>query len=193
MTSSSSSGTNPKYMAFLLFIAGMGGLLAGVDFGIIGSALDFLNKTVNVSEGELSFIVAIYTGGGILASLFAGLLADWVGRKAMMIAGGLAFVLSIFLIYTSQGFVPLLVGRVLMGLSGGIICVVVPLFMAECLASEIRGRGTAIFQFMLTLGIATAAAIGVWFTNRNAFGPDAGGAHAGGASGPARRAERGPR
>jgi MFS family permease len=152
----------------LLLISGLGGLLAGVDFGIIGSALEFLNRTIRVSEAQLSFIVAIYTGGGVLASLFAGLCADWFGRKRLMIAGGIAFVGSILLIYTSQGFGPLLVGRVLMGLSGGIICVLVPLFMAECLPSGIRGRGTAIFQFMLTLGMVAAGGIGVFFTNRNA-------------------------
>jgi MFS family permease len=161
-------GLKPGYMLYLLFISGMGGLLAGVDFGIIGSALEFLNKTIQVTEAQLSFIVAIYTGGGILASFFAGILSDWLGRKNMMIIGGLSFVLSILLIYTSQGFVPLLVGRILMGLSGGIICVVVPLYMAECLSARIRGRGTALFQFMLTLGMVTAGAIGVFFTNRNA-------------------------
>jgi len=162
------NGQKPGYMLYLLFISGMGGLLAGVDFGIIGSALEFLNKTIQVTEAQLSFIVAIYTGGGILASFFAGILADWLGRKNMMIIGGLSFVLSIFLIYTSQGFMPLLAGRILMGLSGGIICVVVPLYMAECLSAGIRGRGTALFQFMLTLGMVTAGAIGVFFTNRNA-------------------------
>lgn len=162
------AGTNKLYLPFLLLISGLGGLLAGVDFGIIGSALDFLNKTINVSEAQLSFIVAIYTGGGLLASLLAGLLADWLGRKKMMIIGGVAFVISILLIYTSQGFVSLLLGRVLMGLSGGILCVVVPLYMAECLPAGVRGRGTAIFQFMLTLGMVVAGAIGVFFTNKNA-------------------------
>jgi MFS family permease len=156
------------YMPFLLFISGMGGLVAGVDFGIIGSALEFLNKTIQVTEAQLSFIVAIYTGGGVLASFFAGLLSDLLGRKKMMMIGGVSFVFSILLIYTSQGFVPLMCGRILMGLSGGIICVVVPLYMAECLSAEIRGRGTALFQFMLTLGMVTAGAIGVFFTNRNA-------------------------
>ncbi len=161
-------GSSRLYLPYLLLISGLGGLLAGVDFGIIGSALDFLNKTINVTEAQLSFIVAIYIGGGFVASLFAGILADGLGRKRMMIGGGLMFVASILLIYLSQGFVPLLLGRILMGLSGGIICVVVPLYMAECLPSAIRGRGTAIFQFMLTLGMVAAGGIGVYFTRHNA-------------------------
>lgn len=163
----SSGGIRRMYMPYLLLISGLGGLLAGVDFGIIASALLYLNKTISLTEAQLSFVVAIYTGGGMAAALLAGALADWLGRKAMMFVGGLMFVGSIFLIYTSQGFVPLLFGRIMMGLSGGVICVVVPLFMAECLPANIRGRGTALFQFMLTFGIVMAGAIGVVFTKQH--------------------------
>ena len=72
----------------------------------------------------------------MVAALVAGVLADWFGRKMMMIAGGAMFVVSIFLIFISSGFVSLLSGRILMGLSGGVICVVVPLYMAECLPAQ---------------------------------------------------------
>ena len=156
-------GSNKTYLPYLLLISGLGGLLAGVDFGIIGGALIYLDKTISMTEAELSFIVAVYTLGCMGAALVAGILADWLGRKLMMIAGGLMFVSSIFLIFTSQGFGPLFSGRILMGLSGGVICVVVPLYMAECLPSSIRGRGTSIFQFMLTLGIVIAGLIGTYF------------------------------
>lgn len=156
-------GLGRWYLPYLLLISGFGGLLAGVDFGIIASALLYLDKTISLTEAELSFVVAIYTGGGMAAALLAGAFADWIGRKKMMVAGGLMFVTSIFLIYISQGLVPLVLGRILMGLSGGVICVVVPLYMAECLSSRVRGRGTSIFQFMLTGGIAAAAAIGTVF------------------------------
>ena len=62
-----------------------------MDFGIIAGALLYLDKTVNVTEGELSFVVAMYSIGGFAASLVAGMCADWIGRKKMMIAGGLMF------------------------------------------------------------------------------------------------------
>src|SRR5690606_19224671 len=52
------------------------------------------------------------------------------------------------------------------GVSAGLIGVVVPLYLAECLGASTRGKGTAIFQWMLTLGIVAAAAIGLYFSNR---------------------------
>lgn len=157
MNAAARPATATWYLPFLIFISGLGGLLAGIDYGIIAGALLYVDKTIPMSEVQQGIMVSIYVGGGVLASLFAGALADWVGRKWMMVAGGAIFVSSILLIYFSSGFASLLVGRVLMGLSGGVVCVVVPLFMAECLPSHIRGRGTSAFQFMMTLGFVVAA------------------------------------
>jgi SP family myo-inositol transporter-like MFS transporter 13 len=43
---------------------------------------------------------------------------------------------------------------------------VVPLYLAECLAASNRGKGTGIFQWLLTLGIVTAAIVGMFFSIR---------------------------
>jgi MFS family permease len=155
-----------RYGRFLLFISGLGGLLYGIDVGIIAAALLYLGKTINLSVEQTSIVVAAVLGGGMFSSLVAGVLADWIGRKKMMILSGLLFVASVGLIVISQGFVPLFLGRLLQGVSGGFIAVVVPLYLAECLGAEVRGRGTAIFQFMLTFGIVIAAVTGFYFTRQ---------------------------
>jgi MFS family permease len=141
------------YGRFLLFIAGMGGLLYGIDVGIIAAALLYLGKTISLTVEETSFIVAAVLGGSMFSSLVAGVLADWFGRKKMMVVSGVMFVASVGLIVISQAFLPLFLGRLLQGMSGGVIAVVVPLYLAECLSAKTRGQGTAIFQFMLTFGI----------------------------------------
>jgi SP family myo-inositol transporter-like MFS transporter 13 len=155
------------YSRFVLLIAGLGGLLYGIDIGIIAAALLYLGKTVNLSVGQTSLIVAAVLGGSMISSPMAGLLADRFGRKKTMAVGGLLFIVSVSLIVLSQGFVPLFLGRLLQGMSGGVIAVVVPLYLAESLDAESRGRGTAVFQFMLTVGIAIAALIG-WLYTRTA-------------------------
>ncbi len=166
--STAESRTNARrhgtaFLNYLMLISGLGGLLTGVDFGIIAGALLYLDKTVNVTEGELSFVVAMYSIGGIPASVLAGVFADWFGRKKMMIAGGLMFVVGIALVYTSQDFYSLALARLLMGLAGGVLCVVVPLYMAESLPAAVRGRGTSVFQFLMTVGLLGALLIGFVF------------------------------
>ena len=163
MNEDTSVKINPVfYNRFLLFIAGLGGLLYGIDIGIISAALLYLGKTVDLTVSQTSAIVAAVLGGSMFSSLIAGFFADWFGRKKMVILSGLLFISSVGLIVLSHGFVPLLLGRLLQGFSGGVIAVVVPLYLAECLSANTRGRGSAIFQFMLTFGIVAAALTG-WF------------------------------
>lgn len=152
-------------MRYLLFIAGMGGLLYGIDIGIIAGALPYLESTASVAwkltAQQLSFIVAAVLLGSVLSSLFAGALADILGRRWVMFLAGALFSASIPLIALADGYTPLLLGRLLQGISGGLIGVVVPLYLAECLPAQQRGRGAALFQLLLTIGLVAAALIGL--------------------------------
>ena len=160
------SGATLRYNRMLLLVAGLGGLLYGVDVGIIAGALPYLEATSGLNPGQISIIVAAVLLGSAIATLFAGLLADMLGRKPLMMISGVLFVVSIPIIALSHGYTPLLLGRLLQGISAGFIGVVVPLYLAECLTPESRGRGTAIFQWLLTLGIAASAAIAMYFSIR---------------------------
>jgi MFS family permease len=154
------------YNLFLLLVAGLGGLLYGIDVGIIGGALPYLEATSGLTAAELSVIVAAVLLGSVFSTLFAGLLADWMGRKPLMIVSGLAFIVSIPVIALSHGYEPLFLGRLLQGVSAGLVGVVIPLYLAECLSASNRGKGTGVFQWLLTLGIVVAAVVGIYFSYR---------------------------
>ena len=154
------------YNRFLLLVAGLGGLLYGVDVGIIAGALPYLEATSGLNAGQLSMVVAAVLLGSVISTLFAGMLADWMGRKTLMAFSGVLFVISIPTIALAHGYEPLVLGRLLQGVSAGLIGVVVPLYLAECLVPSNRGKGTGIFQWLLTLGIVTAAAVGMYFSIR---------------------------
>ena len=159
------------YNRFLLLVAGLGGLLYGVDVGIIAGALPYLEATFKdvatgqtLNAGQLSFIVAAVLLGSVISTLFAGMLADWLYRKKLMAGSGILFVVSIPMIALAHGYWPLVFGRLLQGISGGLIGVVIPLYLAECLGASSRGKGTGIFQWLLTLGIVAAALIAMYFS-----------------------------
>ena len=160
------TGTPTLYNKLLAGIAGLGGLLYGIDIGIIAGALLYLDKTIKLTEQQTSLVVAAVLAGSAVSSIVAGALADWLGRKKMMIVSALLFVLSVGIIYVSNSFVPLLIGRLLQGASGGVIAVVVPLYLAECVPAASRGRSTAMFQFFLTIGIALAALVGKYYIDQ---------------------------
>lgn len=160
------SETKSGYNGFLLLVAGLGGLLFGIDIGIVSGALPYIEATSHLSSNQLSFIVAAVMVGGMIATICAGSLADLLGRKTMMIFSGLLFVISVPMIALSHSYEALIVGRVLQGISGGMTGVVVPLYLAECLGAWNRGKGTGIFQLLLTLGIFIATVIGFYFSGR---------------------------
>ena len=72
------------YNRFLLLVAGLGGLLYGVDVGIIAGALPYLEATFKdaatgqtLNAGQLSFIVAAMLPDSVIARWFAG---RWAGK-----------------------------------------------------------------------------------------------------------------
>jgi sugar porter (SP) family MFS transporter len=161
------------YNRFLLLVAGLGGLLFGIDVGIISGALPYLEATfkdgatnATLTANQLSFIVAAVLLGGVFSTLFAGMLADLMGRKKLMVFSGVLFVVSLPVIALSHSYGALILGRLLQGISGGLIGVGIPLYLAECLGANDRGKGTGIFQWLLTLGIVAAAVIGYFFSGR---------------------------
>ena len=154
------------YNLFILLVAGLGGLLYGLDLGIIGGALPYMEATSGLTAAQLSVIVAAVLLGSVISTLFAGVLADWLGRKPLMILSGFTFIVSIPVIALSHGYGPLFLGQLLQGICAGLVGVVIPLYLAECLSASNRGKGTGFFQWLLTLGFVAAAVAGIYFSYR---------------------------
>ena len=157
------------YARYLLVMAGLGGLIYGIDVGVIAAALPYIRNTSDYSSVQLGFIVGAVLWGSVISSLFAGSLSEWLGRKKIIIASAFCFFISIPVICVSGlfeggSFILLTIGRTLQGASAGLVGVVVPMYLAECLDSESRGKGTGMFQLLLTIGLAFAAVIGLVVT-----------------------------
>ena len=158
-----------RYAKYLLVMAGLGGLIYGIDVGVIAAALPYIRNTSNYSAVQLGFVVGAVLWGSVLSSLFAGSLAELFGRKKIIIASAFCFFISIPVICLSGltdggSFILLTVGRTLQGASAGLVGVVIPMYLAECLDSDSRGKGPGMFQLLLTIGLAFAAVIGLVVT-----------------------------
>lgn len=154
-----------RYATYLMVMAGLGGLLYGIDVGVIAAAVPYIEATSSYTPQEISIVVAAVLFGSVLSSLFAGMLAEWLGRKKVIILSAFLFTLSIPIICFSNGLFGMLMGgRILQGASAGLVGVVVPMYLAECLDANSRGKGTGMFQLLLTVGLVFAAVIGLVVT-----------------------------
>ena len=148
-------------MKLIIIIAGLGGFLYGVDFGVIAAAEPYMNAMGTYSDAQISHIVGAVLLGGLLSSITAGWLCDFFGRKKMIVASAAMFLAAIPVVCLSLGSYPsLFAARVLQGMSAGYMAVVMPMYLTETLPPEIRGRGTGVFQFCLGLGLVVAAGTG---------------------------------
>ena len=85
MSTAANTASNKVWaIRFLLFIAGLGGLLYGIDVGIIAGALPYMEATSGLNANKISFIVAAVLLGSVISTLFAGIIADLLGRKKLM-------------------------------------------------------------------------------------------------------------
>lgn len=154
---------NSRTKTLLIAIASLGGLLYGYDLGIIGTALIYLNKCMHLTEAQTGVLATAVFIGSLVASVVGGGLSDFIGRKKTLIASALIFIASVAMIVLAKDFTLLLSGRILQGLSAGMIAVTVPVYMAECAPARVRGMTSTLFQFGITIGIAVAMATGWWY------------------------------
>ncbi|KAF1941410.1 MFS sugar transporter-like protein, partial [Clathrospora elynae] len=151
---------DPKMYQFLVGVfASLGSLLYGYDLGVIAqviSAKAFISK-FNPTDNELGAVVSVFTGGAFFGAAFGGPMGDYLGRRMTIMVGALVFCLGGALQTGAQGLSYLYAGRLIAGVGVGILVMIIPLYQAELAHPSIRGRITALQQFMLGVGALAAA------------------------------------
>ncbi|KAF2789010.1 general substrate transporter [Melanomma pulvis-pyrius CBS 109.77] len=150
----------PKWYQFLVgLFASLGSLLFGYDLGVIAQVIasqSFKSK-FNPTDNEIGAVVSVFTGGACLGAGIAGPAGDKFGRKKTIMMGAIVFCLGGALQTGAQGLSYLYSGRAIAGFGVGILCMIVPLYQAELAHPSIRGRVTALQQFMLGIGALCAS------------------------------------
>ncbi|CAG8495717.1 10057_t:CDS:10, partial [Scutellospora calospora] len=101
-------------------------------------------------------IVSSFLAGCFVGALASGYSADRLGRRFSILGGSLVFIVGSILQATSTTFAQLYVGRIVSGLSIGVLSMMVPLYQSEISPKEIRGRLVSLQQFTITIGIAVS-------------------------------------
>lgn len=155
--------TSWRFVILIMCFAGLGGVLYGYDIGVIAGALAFMQSDIHLSTAQLSLIVAAVLGGGSVATLLSGSLADCYGRKKMILIAALVFSLGIVILISAHSFHMILIGRLIQGIGVGVVTIVVPLYLVEIIPPQFRGRAISVFQCFLTGGILLASVVDLIF------------------------------
>jgi SP family galactose:H+ symporter-like MFS transporter len=158
-------GKQNLFVIWVAMLVSVGGILYGYDIGVISGALLFINNSIPMSDGKLSLVGAAVLMGGLFGTLLAGPVGDRLGRRLLIAASSVVFIIGVIIILIADSFMQIFLSRVLLGIAVGAILVAVPLYVTEIVPSENRGKYVTFFQLMLTFGIVLAYFVDLLFTS----------------------------
>ncbi|MGK7370216.1 MAG: sugar porter family MFS transporter [Candidatus Halalkalibacterium sp. M3_1C_030] len=166
MTDSEHSNQEKTYDLFRVILlstaAALGGFLFGFDSGVINGTVDALQKAFESDAAVTGFNVASVLLGAMVGAFFAGTLADKFGRKPVMIATAVGFIISAWGSGISDGSVEFVIYRVLGGMSMGAASILAPAYISEIAPSKIRGSLATLQQLMIVIGLFMAFMSNYW-------------------------------
>jgi len=150
------SETNMGFIAAIVAVATIGGLLFGYDSGAVNGTQDGLRKAFALSDGGLGFTVGSLLIGCFMGAFLAGRLADLMGRRLVMMLAALLFLIGAVV----QGFAQVqwlfVLARIAGGMAVGAASVLSPAYISEVAPANIRGRMTTVQQIMIITGLTAA-------------------------------------
>ena len=150
---------NNRYLYWITFVAINGGLLFGLNMAGIAGATDMIKSEFSLTDSGLGTVAALLTIGCLIGALFTGNFTEKYGRKNVMIATAVLYIVSALGCALSDSFLMLTAFRVLSGLAVGATSVVGPIYISEIAPAQKRGALVSMNQFAITIGIVLAYVI----------------------------------
>jgi len=145
--------TDKNQLLIFSTAAALGGLLFGFDTGVISGAIHFIKIEFNLNAYQEGFAVSNLMVACVIGALLAGPIADWTGRKKVLILCAVLFTVSAILSALPRSFTELVIARFIGGMGVGMASVVSPMYIAEISPAKIRGRLVALNQLAIVVGI----------------------------------------
>lgn len=137
-------------------VAALGGFLFGFDTAVISGVEKSIQQLWSLSDFAHGFTVASALIGTVIGSMVAGKPAEMVGRKKVLQAIGLLYLVTSLGAALTSSWELFVFFRFLGGIGVGASSVVGPMYISEISPAHSRGRMVALFQFNVVSGILIA-------------------------------------
>lgn len=137
-------------------VAALGGFLFGFDTAVISGVESSIQTLWSLDKFSHGFTVASALIGTVIGSLIAGKPAEKFGRKRVLQAIGLLYVITSLVTALTDSWLLFVAFRFLGGIGVGASSVVGPMYISEISPAHRRGRLVALFQFNIVSGILLA-------------------------------------
>ncbi|HZI23682.1 MAG TPA: sugar porter family MFS transporter [Chryseolinea sp.] len=137
-------------------VAALGGFLFGFDTAVISGVEKSIQQLWTLGDIAHGFTVASALIGTVLGSLLAGYPAEKYGRKKVLQAIGLIYLVTSLITALTSSWELFVLFRFIGGIGVGASSVVGPMYISEISPAHSRGRLVALFQFNVVSGILIA-------------------------------------
>lgn len=171
LISGKATKTLPTRLVVTLTLASsISGYMFGYDTGYISAALvmvgtDLSNKVL--TSGEKEFITSATSLGALLGALIGGVCANLYGRKRVLMALNVVFIVGTIIQLVATTVWTMIVGRFVLGWGVGTASLIAPLMLSELAPSKYRGRLIVTNCMFITGGQLVAYFINWGLTNVN--------------------------
>jgi MFS transporter, SP family, galactose:H+ symporter len=156
---------HPHSALYVAAVAALGGLLFGYDTGVISGALLFVKRSFHLGSTGQSVVVSAVLVGAVIGAGAAMLIGDRIGRKVLIAASAVVFIVGTAIAAGATGVGVLIAGRAILGVAIGLSSSVVPVYIAEISPERRRGGFVALFQLAITVGIFLAYVVDYAFAS----------------------------
>ncbi|XP_027073596.2 monosaccharide-sensing protein 2 [Coffea arabica] len=142
--------------AVLVAIAAVvGNFVQGWDNATIAGSVLYIKREFNLQTQPTveGLIVAMSLIGATVITTFSGSVADWLGRRPMLVISSVLYFLGGLVMLWAPNVYVLLLGRLLDGFGVGLAVTLVPLYISETAPTEIRGLLNTLPQFAGSAGM----------------------------------------
>jgi SP family sugar:H+ symporter-like MFS transporter len=156
---------NMLFIVLVSCVATIGGFLFGFDSGVINGTVDGLRVAFNSQDIATGFNVSSMLLGCAFGAYTAGRLADKYGRKSLLLATAVFFIVSAWGSGVAESSAEFIIYRFLGGLAVGAASVMTPAYISEIAPARLRGRLASIQQVAIVIGLFSAFVSNYWLVN----------------------------
>ncbi len=154
----------------LLMMGGLGYSFDGLDAAVVAFVLPVLRPAWGLTSIQLGYLGSATPTGFFFGALFAGLIGDAIGRKAVMMWALVLYSAASVACAFTQDWPTFLACRVVAGMGTGAESAIIAPFLTEFVAGRFRGRFTGSLAGFFSFGFVGAALLGYFVVPQH---PDA--------------------
>lgn len=147
-----SAGTAERRQTVIAWIATLGAFLFGYDTGVISGALLYIQRDLRLTAASSGLVVSSILVGAAFGATFGGRLADRFGRKRLIRAAAVVFLVGTLGSASAPTGGALMGARLVLGLAVGAVSAIVPIYIGEIASGRRRGRLVNQYELMIVIG-----------------------------------------